>query len=88
MYMVTSQLLADAILVDVSQALVHDMGPHSRNPSIDAHVENVSSTQESSITQLSTQYPNKLKIKKSNMNVYPFANSHTNFQHCTVVAYK
>lgn len=64
MYMVTSQLLADAILVDVSQALLHDMGSYSRNPSIDAHVENVSSTQESSISQLSTQYPNKLKIKK------------------------
>lgn len=65
MYMVTSQLLADAILVDGSQALLNGMESYSRNPSIDTHVENVSSTQESSIPQLSSQYPNKLKIKKN-----------------------
>ncbi|KAI8988045.1 hypothetical protein BDF20DRAFT_804306, partial [Mycotypha africana] len=68
MFMITSQLLAGAILVDGSQALLlNGVKSYSRYPSIDAHFENVSSTQELSIPQLSSQYSNKLKITKINM---------------------
>ncbi|KAG2233959.1 hypothetical protein INT48_009772 [Thamnidium elegans] len=56
MYMATSQSLAGAILVDGSQALLlNGVDSYSRYPSIDAHFENISSTQESSIPQLSSQ---------------------------------
>ncbi|KAI9487425.1 MAG: hypothetical protein EXX96DRAFT_628246, partial [Benjaminiella poitrasii] len=68
MYMITSQLLTGAISVNGSQALLlNGVESYSRYPSIDAHFENVSSTQESSIPQLSSQYSNKLKITKINM---------------------
>lgn len=68
MYMATSQLLVGSILVDGGQALLlNGVESYGRYPSIDAHFENVSSTQESSIPQLFSQYPNKLKITKINM---------------------
>ncbi|RCH80353.1 hypothetical protein CU098_005672, partial [Rhizopus stolonifer] len=68
MYIVTSQLLAVAILTGGSQALLlNGVDSYTRYPSTDAHFENVSSAQESSIPQLSSQYSNWLKITKINM---------------------
>ncbi|KAG2208078.1 hypothetical protein INT47_010440 [Mucor saturninus] len=57
------------ILVDGSHALLlNGVESYSTYPSIDAHFENASSTQESSMPQLFSQYPNKLKITKININ--------------------
>lgn len=47
MYRVTSQLLAGAILIGGNQALLlNGVESYSRYPSIDAHFENVSNSQE------------------------------------------
>lgn len=65
MFMAVSQLLAGAVLVDGNQALLlNGVESYSRYPSIDAHFEKVQPTQESSIADLTSQYPNMLKITK------------------------
>lgn len=66
--MVTSQLQAGAILVDGNQALViNGVESYCRYPSVDVHHENLSNTQESSIPDLCSQYPNQLKITTINV---------------------
>lgn len=66
--MATSQLLAGAILVDGNQALLlNGVEAYCRYPSVDVHHENLTTTQESSVPELTSQYPNELKITKINV---------------------
>ncbi|KAI8982056.1 hypothetical protein BDF20DRAFT_834710 [Mycotypha africana] len=63
MYMMVGRLLASSILVDGSYALLlTGVESYCRYSSIDAHVEKV--PHQSSLPDLMSQYPNKLKITK------------------------
>lgn len=68
MYMAMPQLLAGTVLVDGNQVLLlNGVELYGRYPSIDVHFENVLSIQESTIPSLSSQYSNKFKITKINV---------------------